>query len=130
MNFLLMRSNQTATAEQPPAQKIQAETSYAAKLTSTLGGLFAEDPLLPRKSFDHDGEGDGHGNENGVIAGLIGKGNHIEVAEGEGWIAIPKSNVLLLYPCHLDSCLTYYIDDIIHKDVSMPFSPLIFFSML
>lgn len=98
MNFLLMRSNQTATAEQPPAQKIQAETSYAAKPSSTLGGLFAEDPLLQTKSFEnHDGEGDGHGNENGVIAGSIGKGNHIEVADGEGWIAIPKSNLLLLY---------------------------------
>ncbi|CAH9129060.1 unnamed protein product [Cuscuta epithymum] len=94
MNFLLMRSNQAAApAELPPA--IQPGTSYVSKPSSgTLGALFAEDPLLQTKSFEnHDGDSDGHGNDSGFIAGSIGTGNHIEVTEGEGWIAIPKKEL-------------------------------------
>ncbi|VFQ66714.1 unnamed protein product [Cuscuta campestris] len=95
MNFLLMRSNQAAApAELPPAQKIQTDAGYAPKPGSTLGALFAEDPLLPTKSFEgHDGESDGHGNGGGFFAASVGKGSHIEVSESEGWIAIPKEEL-------------------------------------
>ncbi|RAL40068.1 hypothetical protein DM860_008208 [Cuscuta australis] len=95
MNFLLMRSNQAAApAELPPAHKIQTEAGYAPKPGSTLGALFAEDPLLPTKSFEgHDGESDGHGNGGGFFAASVGKGSHIEVSESEGWIAIPKEEL-------------------------------------
>ncbi|VFQ80199.1 unnamed protein product [Cuscuta campestris] len=91
---LLFFPKAAAPAELPPAQKIQTEAGYAPKPGSTLGALFAEDPLLPTKSFEgHDGESDGHGNGGGFFAASVGKGSHIEVSESQGWIAIPKEEL-------------------------------------
>lgn len=99
MNFLLLRSNQTAAPEPPPpAQEIQAEENYVPKLSTSLDGLAAEDPFQHATSAENGAvEGYNHGNENGGAAGANGKCNHVEVTEDEGWIVIPKSILLFLF---------------------------------
>lgn len=98
MNFLMMRSNQTAAPEPPPAQEIQAENNNVPKLSTSLDALIAEDPFQhPTSSENCSVEGYNHGNENGGAAGANGKCNHVEVTEDEGWIVIPKSILLFLF---------------------------------
>ncbi|CAK9172207.1 unnamed protein product [Ilex paraguariensis] len=96
MNFLMLRSSQTAAAEQPSVQEFQAEANYVSKPTTTLEGLIAEDPLLQGTVIEeHDRESEAYGNENGGLAGSNGKNtphivdNHKDVTEHEGFITIP-----------------------------------------
>ncbi|XP_031122578.1 uncharacterized protein LOC116025486 [Ipomoea triloba] len=94
MNFLMMRSNQTAAPEPPPAQEIQAENNNVPKLSTSLDALIAEDPFQhPTSSENCSVEGYNHGNENGGAAGVNVKCNHVEVTEDEGWIVIPKKEL-------------------------------------
>ncbi|KAI5679085.1 hypothetical protein M9H77_10035 [Catharanthus roseus] len=90
MNFLGLRSNQTAASEQPPAQEIPVETNHDSKLATTLEGLIAEDPFPETTSEARNGD-----SENGTFMGSGVKdnspidGNHLDVTDDEGWIAIP-----------------------------------------
>lgn len=97
MNFLGLRSNQTAASEQPPAQEIPVETNHDSKLATTLEGLIAEDPFPETTSEARNGD-----SENGTFMGSGVKdnspidGNHLDVTDDEGWIAIPYSMPLFL----------------------------------
>ncbi|KAL3501328.1 hypothetical protein ACH5RR_035777 [Cinchona calisaya] len=96
MNFLGLRSNQTAASEQPFAQEIHGDLNQAVKLATTLEGLIAEDPF-PENMLDEiqNGDSEDYLNENGSFDHSGGKSNsnvegrHVDVAEDEGWITIP-----------------------------------------
>ncbi|CAN4094710.1 unnamed protein product [Withania somnifera] len=93
MNFL-MRSNQTAASEHSPAREVQSE-NHAAKPSTTLEGLIAEEPFIECEKYD----GDEFGNGDEDIAYANEKSNskfvanHIDVKEDEGWITIPKDKL-------------------------------------
>lgn len=93
MNFLMLRSTQTAAPEQP-SQEVKEEANYVSKPNSTLEGLIAQDPFPVNSSV---GYYDGVGRENGGVGGLSAKNsppiaeNHIDVSEDDGWITIPYS---------------------------------------
>lgn len=97
MNFLL-RSAQSAAADQPSVHDFSTDTHHMSKPSATLEGLIAEDPY-PQYSAAEDGDGevDEVGGENGSIAGPSTKNdapiveNHSDVNEEEGWITIPYS---------------------------------------
>lgn len=101
MNFLMLRSNQTAASEHSPAREVQSVPNHAAKPSTTLEGLIAEEPYT--ESEKRDGEGDEFGNEDEDIADTNEKtdsqfvANHIDVKEDEGWITIPKGNLCLFF---------------------------------
>ncbi|XP_059655917.1 uncharacterized protein LOC132302927 isoform X2 [Cornus florida] len=111
MNFLL-RSSQTAAAEQPSVQESQADINHVPKPMSTLEVLIAQDPFPPMsRAGDHGGETDGIGGQNG---GAVGRGrsaksdppiveNHMDVAEDEGFITIPYSEQVHILAC-LSAC--------------------------
>lgn len=104
----MLRSNQTAVPEPPPAQEIQAENNNVPKLSTSLDALIAEDPFQhPTSSENCSVEGYNHGNENGGAAGANGKCNHVEVTEDEGWIVIPKSILLFLFL--VEHCFDYLV---------------------
>lgn len=107
MNFLMLRSNQTAASEQPSAQEFQGQANLATKPATTLEGLIAEDlfPVTPSSDSDRERSGRfGRGN-----AGVVGSNannnsssseNHADVTEDQGWITIPYSNSLpFLFAC-------------------------------
>ncbi|KAL3511169.1 hypothetical protein ACH5RR_030570 [Cinchona calisaya] len=94
MNFLGPRSNQTAASsvEQSYAQEIQGEVNQQGpQLATILEGLIAEDSF-PDNMLAETQNGD---SENGNFDRSAAKGNshvegrHVDVAEDEGWIAIP-----------------------------------------
>ncbi|CAI9092730.1 OLC1v1028053C3 [Oldenlandia corymbosa var. corymbosa] len=96
MNFLGLRSNQTAASAPASAPEIQKEVTHPLKRTATLEGLIAEDPFPDTMlAGSRNGETEGYNYENGSFEHSNGKsdshieGGHIDVAEGEGWIAIP-----------------------------------------
>lgn len=105
MNFL-MRSTQTAVAEQLPVQESTTEKPQIPKPTASLEALIADDSY-PRYSTveDNDGEADGFGGENASIAAPDAKkdssivAKHSDVSEEEGWITIPYSMPLTLLSC-------------------------------
>lgn len=96
MNFLMLRSNQTAASEHAPAREVQSVSNHAAKPTTTLEGLISEEPFT--ESEKHDGEGDEFGNQDEDLVDTNEKtkqfvANHIDVKEDEGWITIPKNKL-------------------------------------
>ncbi|CAH9093029.1 unnamed protein product [Cuscuta europaea] len=93
MNFLLMRSNQAVSPEPSPPQEVQAEISSVSKLSTGLEGPIAEDSFQ-QATYSEDCDVDDCEHASAIEdAGLSGKGNHIEVSEDEGWIAIPKQEI-------------------------------------
>lgn len=94
MNFL-MRSNQTAASEHSPAREVQSETNHAAKPSTTLEGLIAEEPFTESEKY----VGDEFGNVDENLADSNEKTNsqfvakHIDVKDDEGWITIPKDKL-------------------------------------
>lgn len=91
MNFLGLRSNQTAASEQQPAQEIQVEASPASKLGTSLEGLMAEDPFPETMSTETQNGNGENGSFDGSSMNINSHvdGNHLDVNEDEGWIAIP-----------------------------------------
>lgn len=92
MNFLGLRSNQTAaSSEQQPAQEIQVEASPASKLATSLDGLIAEDPFHETMSTGTQNGNSENGSFDGSSMNVNSHidGNHLDVTEDEGWIAIP-----------------------------------------
>ncbi|XP_062111706.1 uncharacterized protein LOC133823122 isoform X2 [Humulus lupulus] len=96
MNFL-MRSTQTAAADQVTVRESTAETHHIPKPPASLEALIAEDPY-PRYSALKDREGevvDDFGGEKASIAVSDAKKDssivamHSDVSEEEGWITIP-----------------------------------------
>ena len=103
MNFL-MRSTQTAAAEQASVHESTPEKHYIPKPTASLEALIAEDPYPLYSTVEgDDGEVDGFGGENASIAvpdakkdsSIVAK--HSDVSEEEGWITIPYSMPLPLH---------------------------------
>ncbi|KAK3022919.1 hypothetical protein RJ639_046463 [Escallonia herrerae] len=100
MNFLMLRSNQTAAPEQQAGVGFGNDVSKSA---ATLEGLIAQEPFPESSSADnHDRESDGFRSENrsaggsSVMDNSPSVENHIDVSEDEGWIAIPYSTPLPL----------------------------------
>ncbi|KAK4358142.1 hypothetical protein RND71_023752 [Anisodus tanguticus] len=97
MNFLMLRSNQTAASDHSPAREVQSEPNHASKPSTTLEGLIAEEPFT--ESEKRDSEGDEYGNVDDDLADANEKtnsqfvANHIDVKEDEGWITIPKDKL-------------------------------------
>ncbi|XP_027097313.1 uncharacterized protein [Coffea arabica] len=97
MNFLGLRSNQTAaSSEQSYAQEIQGDAHQRVKLATTLEGLIAEDPFPENMVAEsRNGDSEVYGTENGSFDHTSAKSNshvegtHVDVSEDEGWIAIP-----------------------------------------
>ncbi|KAK4715644.1 hypothetical protein R3W88_013982 [Solanum pinnatisectum] len=95
MNFLMLRSNQTAASEHSPAREVQSVPTHATKPSTTLEGLIAEEPYT--ESEKRDGESDEFEDED--LADINEKNNsqfaanHIDVKEDEGWITIPKDKL-------------------------------------
>lgn len=93
MNFLMLRSNQTAASEHSPARGVQSVPTHASKPSTTLEGLISEEPYT--ESEKRDGESDEFEDED--LADINEKNNsqfvanHMDVKEDEGWITIPKS---------------------------------------
>ncbi|CAN4124388.1 unnamed protein product [Withania somnifera] len=52
MNFLMLRSNQTAASQHSPAREVQSETNHASKPSTTLEGLIAEEPFTESEKYD------------------------------------------------------------------------------
>lgn len=91
MNFLSLRSNQTATSEQQQQQ--QSDQENKAKPTTTLEGLIDEDPFPPtplhnagRELSSKFGSGGAAFNADNNSSSLE---NHVDVTEDQGWITIP-----------------------------------------
>lgn len=95
MNFL-MRPAQNADSEQPSTHESPADRHHKTKPAATLEGLIAEDPYPQFYNVeDHDGGDVGVEGENDSVAGPSAENEsssgvkHSDVAEGEGFIAIP-----------------------------------------
>ncbi|XP_004238767.1 uncharacterized protein [Solanum lycopersicum] len=95
MNFLMLRSNQTAASEHSPARGVQSVPTHASKPSTTLEGLISEEPYT--ESEKRDGESDEFEDED--LADINEKNNsqfvanHMDVKEDEGWITIPKNKL-------------------------------------
>ncbi|KAG9151986.1 hypothetical protein Leryth_002247 [Lithospermum erythrorhizon] len=106
MNFLGLRSSQTAVPEKPPqpppppqpsnVHQSQIETIQRTG-SATLECLIAEDPIIRSSEDsvggDHDDGGYGIGSESFESSGGISKARngdtHVDVSDDEGWITIP-----------------------------------------
>lgn len=110
MNFLMLRSNQTAAAseqqqQQQPAsaQELQPQANVAIKSATTLEGLVSEDPFpVTPSSSDGDRERSGRfgrGSGGGSNAKSISttSESHTDVTEDEGWVTIPYSNSFFFF---------------------------------
>ncbi|KAM3358917.1 hypothetical protein P3S68_021850 [Capsicum galapagoense] len=97
MNFLMLRSNQTAASEHSPAREVQSVPNHVPKPSTTLEGLIAEEPFT--ESEKRVGEGDEFGNVDEDLVDTNEKtnsqfvANHVDVKEDEGWITIPKDKL-------------------------------------
>lgn len=99
MNFLL-RSTTHVSSDLPtiPEVEIRKDERSMHKRAITLEGLIAEDPFPKSSSEDGDKENDVIGDANGVPVNSnseseVPMGNHSDVAEDEGWITIPQSEL-------------------------------------
>ncbi|KAL7091488.1 hypothetical protein ACP275_12G109300 [Erythranthe tilingii] len=96
MNFLMLRSNNQTAAELQSGKENRVGENDVSKAATTLQGLIGEDVFPQSKpSETSNAESDVFGDENGRPAVSNGKthsqvDSHIDVAEDEGLIIIPK----------------------------------------